>query len=136
MRTLPVNWKSSKVKLATAGVALLVAFGAGAARGVDVTLLARCGLAFTAAGGAAAWWVLRAQGAARAPRPVRLAVISRVGLGHRTAAALLEVDGKSFLVVHGEGFAQVVEPSAAPTQQRFADALEFEDTDRFARGHS
>lgn len=44
----------------------------------------------------------------------RLAVIQRVGLSTRTAAALLEVDGQRFLVVHGDGFA-TVQATTPPT---------------------
>ncbi len=44
----------------------------------------------------------------------RLSVVQRVGLSPRTGAALLEVDGQRFLVVHGDGFA-TVHPTQSPT---------------------
>src|SRR5258708_32834913 len=43
-------------------------------------------------------------------------IVSRVGLSQRAALALVEVDGRSFLIVHGEGYARVhaTEPSTLP----------------------
>jgi flagellar biogenesis protein FliO len=54
-----------------------------------------------------ALWTVRA-----APRPgfkdaPRLVVVQRVGLSARTALALVEVDGRPFVVVHGDGFARL-----------------------------
>lgn len=37
----------------------------------------------------------------------RLRVVQRVGLSQRNALALVEVDGRPFLVVHGDGFARI-----------------------------
>lgn len=54
----------------------------------------------------AGWWVSRPKTATFAGAP-RLAVIQRAGLSPRSGVALLEVDGRAYLVVHGDGFANV-----------------------------
>ena len=68
---------------------------------------ARCGLALAAAA-ALAWWVHRAHAARGGFRSTpRLTVVQRVGLSPRSGLALVEVDGRSFLVTHGDGFARI-----------------------------
>lgn len=44
---------------------------------------------------------------AGAPPAPRLRVAARTGLGPRTSAVVLEVDRAAWLVVHGEGFAEL-----------------------------
>jgi hypothetical protein len=77
------------------------------------TTLARVGLAGAAVAALVAWTSRRAAGT----RPLgRLDVVERRGLSPRTALALVEVDGRSLLVIHGDGFAQVhlVPPGGPP----------------------
>ncbi|MBL8953414.1 MAG: flagellar biosynthetic protein FliO, partial [Myxococcaceae bacterium] len=82
--------------------AVLLALGAGASvAGLDAALLARLALGGVAVAGLG-WWFVKARhanpGAAERPR---LAVIARTGLSPRAGVALVEVDGRALLVVHG-----------------------------------
>jgi|CXWL01.1.fsa_nt_gi hypothetical protein len=43
------------------------------------------------------------------PEVTRAKVISRLALSSRSQACLIEVDARSFLVVHGERYAQIVD---------------------------
>jgi hypothetical protein len=56
------------------------------------------------------WWALRTwrrrPGGPTALAP-RLTVVGRVSLGAATGLALVEVDGRPYLVVHGDGFARL-----------------------------
>ncbi len=90
---------------------------------VSVALLALCALALVQAGwsfaalarvllGAGsvlglAWWGLRSSQPAGFRAAPRLVVLQRVGLSARTGLALIEVDGRPFVVVHGDGFARL-----------------------------
>jgi hypothetical protein len=107
-----------KTKLLVAS-ALLLALGAAAAvTGIDTALIARVALGLSAVAGLG-WWFIKARHArgADVEKP-RLEIIARTGLSHRTGLALVEVDGKALLVVHGEGFAEVHEPLAARPARR------------------
>jgi hypothetical protein len=42
--------------------------------------------------------------------PERLKVVSRAGLSQRCGIALVEADGRSFLVAFGDSFAEIHEP--------------------------
>jgi hypothetical protein len=102
---------SPRHKLLLAGCCLAaLALGLGARGGWSAAGFARVTLGLAAAAGLALWY-LRARGA-RDPAgsfvaAPRLAVIQRAGLSPRTGVALVEVDGRPYLVVHGEGFARV-----------------------------
>ncbi len=53
-----------------------------------------------------ATWMLKQRGLAlpgRFATTRRLQVVQKVGLSPRSGVALIEVDGRSFLIVHGEG---------------------------------
>jgi flagellar biogenesis protein FliO len=54
------------------------------------------------------WWLWRRDGASpRFTLPERLRVISRAGLSQRCGIALVEADGRSFLVAFGDSFAEI-----------------------------
>ncbi len=64
----------------------------------------------TVAVGGLAWWVVRARGlevGSAFKQAPRLVVLQRVGLSPRNGLALVEVDGRPFIVVHGDGFARI-----------------------------
>lgn len=68
------------------------------------------------------WW-LRRHGArgGRFALPERLRVVSRAGLSQRCGLALVEVDGRGFLVAFGDSFAvirEAPEPARAVAQAR------------------
>lgn len=70
------------------------------------------------------WWSRRNPGGARFALPQRLQVISRAGLSQRCGIALVEADGRGYLVAYGDSFAEIREAPARkrlPTQGcRFA----------------
>lgn len=102
-----MNLLSSPRNKVIAASLMLLALGAAAGvSGLNAAAAARAVLALVSIAGLA-WWFLRARGAAGPVEAPRLSVVSRVGLAGRTGLALVEVDGKTFLVVHGEGFAKV-----------------------------
>ena len=82
-------------------------------QGASAATLARVLLGLAALGGLG-FWFIRARGGLPAgfKKAPRLQVIQRVGLSPRNGLALVEVDGKPYLVVHGDGFARV-----RPTRQ-------------------
>ncbi len=99
---------SPKNKLLAASAALAVLLVLASVNGISATGVARAALAVAALGGIG-WWALKARQAV--PKKFqfapRLNVISRAGLSQRAGLALVEVDGRSFLVVHGEGYAEI-----------------------------
>jgi len=88
------------------GVLLVMAATQGA---WSLSGVARLVLGVAAVAGLGVWvWRTRggAQGTSARVQP-RLKVLQRVGLSQRNALALIEVDGRSFIVVHGDGFARI-----------------------------
>jgi hypothetical protein len=57
--------------------------------------------------GLAWWWSRRGARGSRFVLPERLQVISRAGLSQRCGIALVEADGRSFLVAYGDSFAEI-----------------------------
>lgn len=56
------------------------------------------------------WWLKRRGGVGpRFALPERLQVISRTGLSQRCGLALVEVDGRGYLVAFGDSFAEIRE---------------------------
>jgi flagellar protein FliO/FliZ len=106
-----------KVFAAAAALALL-AVGA-RAHGLDATTGARWILGAAALVGMAIWWRRAKASATAAPAP-RLRVLSRTGLSQRCSLALVEADGRNFLVAFGDGFAELLEAprEASPIQGR------------------
>ncbi|MDP1822883.1 MAG: flagellar biosynthetic protein FliO [Archangium sp.] len=109
---------SPRHKLIGAALLALVAPLLAAAQGASAATTARVLLGLTAAGGLA-FWFIRARGgldlASKFKTAPRLNVVQRVGLSQRTGLALIEVDGKPYLVVHGDGFAKI-SPARRPTR--------------------
>ena len=97
--------------LAVCGLLLALSLAA-IAKGLDPVSLARWALGATAVAGLGFWvWKVRpAHG--RFALPARLHVVSRAGLAPRCGVALVEADGRTFLVVHGDGYAEVCEAPA------------------------
>lgn len=80
--------------------------------GASSATAARVVIAVLALGGLAFWFVrarggLGALAGSKFKSAPRLNVVQRVGLSQRTGLALIEVDGKPYLVVHGDGFARI-----------------------------
>ena len=104
-------------KLAGAGLLALLAPLLAAVQGASPGAAARLLLGLVAFGGAAAWFV-RARSGQRTSKfkaTPRLNVVQRVGLSQRAGLALIEVDGKPYLVVHGDGFARI-RPARLPSR--------------------
>jgi flagellar protein FliO/FliZ len=110
MRFMP----SPKQKLlaAVAGATLLAA--SARANGLDAATGARWILGAVAVVGMALWW-RRAKAAATAAPAPRLRVLSRAGLSQRCSLALVEADGRGFLVAFGDGFAELLGTPSAPS---------------------
>jgi flagellar protein FliO/FliZ len=102
-----------KTKIAIASIMLLALGVAAGAQGLDATRIARALLAVVALAGLGGWFLRSRSARPAAPAP-RVAIVARTGLAHRTGVALIEIDGKPFLVVHGDGFANV---SAIPERR-------------------
>jgi flagellar protein FliO/FliZ len=98
------------------GLAALAPLGGLSAAGAARWLLGAVALA------GLAWWLWRRGGASpRFVLPERLKVVSRAGLSQRCGLALVEADGRSFLVAFGDSFAEIHEspaPKRVPGQAR------------------
>lgn len=77
-------------------------------QGPSATTMARAALAVAALAGLGLWfWRARGPLGSKFKSAPRLQVVQRVGLSARTGLALVEVDGRPYLVVHGDGFARM-----------------------------
>ncbi|MBN1206784.1 MAG: MFS transporter [Myxococcaceae bacterium] len=98
------------------GLAVLAPLGDLSAAGVARWLLGAVALA------GIGWWLWRRRAAGpRLNPPERLKVVSRAGLSQRCGIALVEADGRGFLVAFGDSFAEVREapvPNCLPVQAR------------------
>lgn len=82
-------------------------------QGASASTIARVLLGLAALAGLGFWfWRARGGLPSTFKSAPRLKVIQRVGLSQRNGLALVEVDGKPYLVVHGDGFARL-----RPTRQ-------------------
>lgn len=89
-----------------------------ALRGADLATIARVLLGLTAVVGLVVWfWRARSGTAVTFRSTPRLVVVQRVGLSPRSGLALVEVDGRPFIVVHGDGFARL-RPAPRPERVR------------------
>lgn len=110
-----------RAKLTTALVAVLLLVCAGTLTGASPVAVARWLLGATGVAGLLWWLRLRRRAApsgfSLAPG---LAVLARTALSARSACALIEADGQRFLVVHGDGFAEIAlaAPALTPTSCR------------------
>jgi flagellar protein FliO/FliZ len=109
--------RSPRNKLIAASALLLVLVAAASLKGLDAAPIARIVL-----GAAAvipfAVWVRRARKASTLSAPVRLEVLSRTGLSQRCGVALVRAEGRTFLVVHGDGYAEICDAASAPPRAR------------------
>ncbi|MBZ4419529.1 flagellar biosynthetic protein FliO [Myxococcus sp. RHSTA-1-4] len=105
----PLSSLSPRSRLLAAGVLVLGLAALGPLGGLSMTSAARWMLGAVALGGLG-WW-LRRRGAAGPGIPSidRMQVVSRAGLSPRCGLALVEVDGRSFLVAFGDSFAEIRE---------------------------
>ena len=102
-----------KTKLLAACAALVALLAMATLRGMSASAVARAVLAVAALAGIGGWWI-RSQKSSPSKKfqmAPRMSVVSRAGLSQRTALALVEVDGNSFLVVHGDGYAEICSTS-------------------------
>jgi flagellar protein FliO/FliZ len=103
-----------RYKLFAASSLLLVLPAVSALQGATAAGAARLALGLAAAGGLALWLSrTKALTPGRFKTAPRLSVVQRVGLSARSGLALVEVDGRPYLVVHGDGFARI-RPTARP----------------------
>ncbi|MHA7633140.1 hypothetical protein [Corallococcus sp. M7] len=80
------------------------------------------------------WVLLRkggVAGSADAAAPEPLSIVSRTGLSQRCGLALVEADGRRYLVAYGDTFAEIHETRAMAMKSRFD--LELEPTVLFPR---
>jgi len=106
---------SPRHKLVAASAMLLMLPAVALLQGASAASAARVVLGFAAVAGLVAWFV-KAKGGlplSRFKSAARLSVVQRVGLSARSGVALVEVDGRPYLIVHGDGFARI-RPTARP----------------------
>lgn len=112
---------SPRARLLAAGALVLGLTALGPLGGLSMTSAAR-GLLGALALGGLGWWLRRREASGPdTPRLARMQVVSRAGLSPRCGLALVEVDGRSFLVAFGDSFVEIRE-----TQEQedvFAQAL-------------
>ncbi|AKQ64355.1 Major facilitator family transporter [Myxococcus hansupus] len=104
------RWRGTpRSRLMVAGALLLGLAVMGPVAGVSSVAAARWMLGAVALA-ALGWWLHRRGGAVPgAVAEPRLNVVSRAGLSQRCGLALVEVDGRSYLVAFGDAFAEIRE---------------------------
>jgi len=108
-----MRWQSPKNKLLLAAALLAVLLLLAPAHGISAATIARLVLGLGALAGLALWAHRRGGGAAKFQLPGRLTVAARTGLSPKCSVALVEADGRSYLVAFGDGFAEIQETPAA-----------------------
>jgi flagellar protein FliO/FliZ len=104
----------NKLWLAAFTLVLLLGAAAASAGPVSPSALARGALGLTAMGGLGLWFVkAKGQASQSFKSAPRLQVVQRIGLSPKNQVALVEVDGRPYLIVHGEGFAKI-QPARQP----------------------
>ena len=103
--------KTPKAKL-LAACGLLAALALIApSQSMNPTMLARLVLGGVALAGLA-WWAVRRQASpAKFALAPRLQVAARTGLSPKCSVALVEADGRTYLIAFGDGFAEIQETS-------------------------
>jgi flagellar protein FliO/FliZ len=120
---------SIKVKLLAASLLVLLLAAFSHRSGASAAVIARVVLGLAAVGGLVLWWIrarrsgARASGAGAFQLPPRLRIAARAGLSARTGLALVDADGRRYLVAYGDGFAQLLNampalPARPPAQAR------------------
>ena len=115
-----------RTKLFAAASALALLVGLATFQGLSPAAVARALLAVAAVAGLGGWW-LRGHRPKKFQLAPRLSVVTRAGLSQRTGLALVEVDGRAFLIVHGDGYAEICptheRQPPKPRPQRATDSL-------------
>lgn len=113
-----MNALTPRHKLFAAAAMLLLLPVVAVLQGSSATTAARLVLGAAAAAGLAVWFIrARRLPVSRFKNAPRLSVVQRVGLSARSGVALVEVDGRPYLIVHGDGFARI-RPTARPRVAR------------------
>ncbi|MBJ6759238.1 hypothetical protein JGU66_00595 [Myxococcaceae bacterium JPH2] len=99
--------------------------------GVSAATVARGILGVSVVGALGWWWRRRAMAGPGVVPPSRMTVVSRAGLSQRCGLALVEVDGRGYLVVHGDSFAEIRETKKP---RPFARSLPLLWRSRYRRG--
>lgn len=122
-----MNTLSPRAKVLALGGSLGALVFAAALSSGSFTSGARVVLGVLALAGLAAW-ALRRRGLTfpgRFAKAPRLQVVQKIGLSARAGVALVEVDGRSFLIVHGDGDTRVRRvPSRAAVMARSLEETE------------
>ncbi len=116
---------SPRGKVIAAAVALVALVTMATFTGASAPAVARAVLTVGALAGIGWWWVRAAKPARKFQMAPRLSVVSKAGLSQRTGLALVEVDGRAFLVVHGDGYAEIcstTQPKASTKARRATDS--------------
>ncbi len=126
---------SPKQKLIAASVTLAALLAAAPGAGLNAATAARLLLVAVAAAGLGVWYWRRSPTVPRGPAAApRLRVIARAGLSARCSVALLEADGRTFLLAYGDGFAELRPAKARATPARRNTAPSFQaELERIAR---
>jgi len=115
-----------KVKLLAASLLVLLLAAFSRRYGMSAAFAARAVLGAAAVGGLLLWLVRARRSGAPADRerpfqlPPRLSIAARAGLSARAGLALVDADGRRYLVAYGDGFAQLLSavPPRPPVQAR------------------
>jgi flagellar biogenesis protein FliO len=98
----------TKLILAFSGLILLVSISILSQAQLSMSSIARGILALACIGVFGVWFLKqKAQGGTKFINAPRLQVVQRIGLSQKSQVALIEADGRQYLIVHGEGFATV-----------------------------
>lgn len=108
-----MRWQSPRNKLILASLLLGGLLLLGPTHGISAAAVARIVLGLGALAALAFWAHRRGAGPAKFQLPGRLTVAARTGLSPKCALALVEADGRTFLVAYGDGFAEIQETPAA-----------------------
>ncbi len=111
---------SPRVRLLLAASLVLGLAALGPLGGVSMASAAR-GLLGVGALAGLGWWLHRRGSVGRGlPQAERLHVVSRTGLSQRCGLALVEVDGRGYLVAFGDSFVEIRETPAPGFRASFA----------------
>ncbi|MCE9667515.1 hypothetical protein LY474_06775 [Myxococcus stipitatus] len=98
---------SPRARLLGAGALLVGLSALGPLGGMSGVMVARVVLALVMVVGVGGWWLRRGAARTRVPVAERMKVVCRDGLSPRCGVALVEAEGRSFLVTFGDSFAAV-----------------------------
>lgn len=111
--------RSPRNKLIAAAIAVLILALLAPLKGASAANLARALLGAAAIAGLFLWLVRQKKAAFTVQAAPRLRVLARTGLSQRCGMALVEADGDNYLVVFGDGFAELQQAKLTrPAQAR------------------